>query len=289
VDARELEDARIAERPHRTEPEFSVIIPTHNRTELLLEAVASVRAQTIDDVEIVVVDDGSDPPVVLEDDIVVVRLDPPRGPAAARNAGVVASSGRSLAFLDDDDLWLPDRLLFARLGLQRAAVAVCFSRFVGESERASRGRMLDGDVSRTIREGMTPNLGQTAVLRSAWLPLAETHLASADVDWWIRMAQQHRVATEPEVGFLYRLHPGPRTATAPAARIKCGLQILEDHADYFAANPRAAGFHWFRMGLTARRCGDRRLARQALWRSLRLRPNGRTAYHLVRTLLVVGT
>jgi glycosyltransferase involved in cell wall biosynthesis len=261
-----------------------VIIPTHDRLELLREAIGSVRNQTVDDVEIIVVDDGSDPPVVVDDDIVLVRHDRPLGPPAARNAGVAKARGSAVTFLDDDDLWLPNRLLLARRGLERAPIAVCWSRYVHETDDAvGRGRMLEGDVSRSIREGMTPNLGQTAVQRSAWIPLDESNGASDDVDWWIRAAQRHHVATEPEVGFLYRLHDGPRSMTSAAARVRCALQILDGHAEYFASNPRAEAFHWFRIGLTARGAGDRRLARQALGRSFRRRPATRTAYHWLRS------
>jgi glycosyltransferase involved in cell wall biosynthesis len=266
-------------------PEFSVIIPTHNRADLLAEAIASVRAQTVEDVEIVVVDDASDPPVAVDGDILLVRHEQSLGPAAARNAGVAASHGCAVAFLDDDDLWLPDRLMLARRGLQRAPIAICFSRYIHESDRsAGRGRVLEGDVSFIIREGMTPNLGQTAVRRSAWLPLDESNSASDDVDWWIRAAQQHRVATERGVGFLYRLHQGPRTATTPAARIRCAYKILDDHAAYFDSNRRAEAFHWFRIGLTARSGGDRRLARRALAKSLRRHMRPGTVYHLVRSV-----
>ena len=262
-----------------------MIIPTHDRPELLREAIESVRRQSVTNVEIIVVDDASDPPVVVDADIVLVRHDHPLGPPAARNAGVAIARGRAIAFLDDDDLWLPDRLLLARRGLERAPVAVCYSRYVHDDEGvAGRGRMLEGDVSRSIREGMTPNLGQTAVLRSAWLQLDESNGASDDVDWWIRAAQRHRVATEPEVGFLYRLHDGTRSTTSASARVKCALQILDHHAAYFASNPRAEAFHWFRLGLTARAAGDRRLAREALAHSFRRRPRARTAYHWLRSI-----
>lgn len=261
-----------------------MIIPTHDRPELLRAAVASVRAQTVEDVEIVVVDDASDPPVVL-DDVRVLRSDRPLGPAAARNAGVAAARGRALAFLDDDDEWLPDRLLLARRGLERAPVAVCFSRYLHEpDDTPGRGRVLEGDVSASIREGMIPNLGQTAVRRSAWVPLDESFTASAEIDWWIRVAQQHPVATESEVGLLYRVHEGPRTTIGPAARVSSGMRMLEDHGSYFGGNRRAAAFQWFRIGLTARRTGDRRLARRALVKSFVRHPRPRTVYHLLRSI-----
>ena len=264
-----------------------MIIPTRNRPELLAEAIASVRAQTVDHVEIVVVDDGSDPPAAVDGRVVVLRHDTSRGPAASRNAGVRAARGRAVAFLDDDDLWLPSRLELARRALLRAPIAVCWSRYVDEAPSVpGRGRMLEGDVSRCIREDMTPNPGQTAVRRDAWLEFDETLPASADVDWWIRVTRQHQVATEPEVGLLYRRHAGWRaTGLGKRSRVDASLRLLETHADYFAANRRAAAFHWFRIGLLALPAADRPLARRALWRSLRTRPRARTAYHLVRSLL----
>jgi glycosyltransferase involved in cell wall biosynthesis len=91
---------------------FSVVIPTYNRRALLERCLASVRAQTFEDYEIVVVDDGStDGTVEMLNDLGSGRLkiivQDNAGPGAARNRGVAAASGRYLAFLDSDDFWFP--------------------------------------------------------------------------------------------------------------------------------------------------------------------------------------
>ena len=92
-------------------PAVSVVIPTHDRPDLLLRAVASVLAQTVTDLEVVVVDDGSARPVEVHDDrVTVLRHDTALGAPAARNTGVAASTGDVVAFLDDDDQWLPTKL-----------------------------------------------------------------------------------------------------------------------------------------------------------------------------------
>jgi len=93
---------------------ISVAVPTHNRPQLLREALASVAAQTHPEWEVVVVDDGSTPPVrestlreLLGERFILVRHDQPQGIAAAKNAGVVAARGEIVLHLDDDDLLTP--------------------------------------------------------------------------------------------------------------------------------------------------------------------------------------
>jgi glycosyltransferase involved in cell wall biosynthesis len=97
-------------------PTVSVIIPTYNRAEFLRSAIESVIKQTFTDLEIIVSDDKStdhtqDVVRNIEDErIKYVRNEGNKGPSAARNAAILASEGEYIAFLDDDDEWLPDKL-----------------------------------------------------------------------------------------------------------------------------------------------------------------------------------
>jgi glycosyltransferase involved in cell wall biosynthesis len=92
----------------------SVIIPTFNRAALLPSAIDSVLAQTHPAVEIVVVDDGStdNTRAVLTrfGDRIRVLTQSNAGASAARNAGIAASHGEIVSFVDSDDLWLPTKL-----------------------------------------------------------------------------------------------------------------------------------------------------------------------------------
>jgi len=266
------------------EPLFSIVIPTYGRPKFLAEAVSSVLAQTVDDLECIVVDDASPEPVTAPGDprVRVVRRSVNGGPAAARNTGVGHASGRYVAFLDDDDLFTPDRLTIALEGLQRAPVALCWSRNLDEAPGTARGRVLEGDVSDTIRDGVIPNLGQTAFLRTVFLPFDERLPASQDVEWWLRMAQQVPVATVTEVGRLLRRHAGVRHLNDLHARVRNQQLILELHADYFAAHRRALAFQWLQVGLLALQAGESTTARTALRRSLLARPRIRTLWHLLR-------
>jgi len=96
---------------------ISVIIPTFNRFELLNAALASVAVQSMrGHIEVIVVNDGgpSVAPVVFAWENVLavklVELDRRVGPAAARNVGIKLATGKYIAFLDDDDLFLPEHL-----------------------------------------------------------------------------------------------------------------------------------------------------------------------------------
>ncbi len=95
-------------------PEISIVIPTFNRCWSLQDAIASVLSQTFPRREVIVVDDGStdataDLLAAYTDDIIVIRQEN-KGVSAARNAGVAAASGQYIAFLDSDDMWLPEKL-----------------------------------------------------------------------------------------------------------------------------------------------------------------------------------
>jgi glycosyltransferase involved in cell wall biosynthesis len=97
-------------------PEVSVVLPTHDRDDLLPFAVASVLRQRDVDLELIVVDDGSRDGTAAylerfsDPRVVVARHPVARGVSAARNAGIARASGPVVAFLDDDDLWAPDKL-----------------------------------------------------------------------------------------------------------------------------------------------------------------------------------
>jgi GT2 family glycosyltransferase len=96
-------------------PRVSVIIPTYNRGWIIREAIDSVMVQDYRDFELIVVDDGStdNTPDILDsfrDEIRVLRQEN-QGVSAARNRGLATASGRFIAFLDSDDLWLPQKLL----------------------------------------------------------------------------------------------------------------------------------------------------------------------------------
>jgi glycosyltransferase involved in cell wall biosynthesis len=116
----------------------SAIIPTIRRPLLLRRALASIFAQTHRDLEAIVVIDGPDP----ETAAMLRQIDDPRlrvlqnqhslGPGGARNAGAVLAKGEWLAFLDDDDEWLPEKLArqLAAASAEQDVLICCRSRVI---------------------------------------------------------------------------------------------------------------------------------------------------------------
>ncbi|MGO9241037.1 MAG: glycosyltransferase family 2 protein [Bryobacteraceae bacterium] len=95
--------------------DISVVIPYYNREQYVDEAVQSVLAQTLQPLEIIIVNDGSREPSRRYLDryagvCTIVDLPVNGGPAAARNEGIRRARGEFIAFLDDDDIWLPEKL-----------------------------------------------------------------------------------------------------------------------------------------------------------------------------------
>jgi glycosyltransferase involved in cell wall biosynthesis len=94
----------------------SVVMPTHNRADRLMWALRSVLDQDHRSIEVIVVDDGSRDrtrevlAAVDDPRLRPIHLSPNGGVAAARNAGIAAATGRWVAFIDDDDYWLPTKL-----------------------------------------------------------------------------------------------------------------------------------------------------------------------------------
>ena len=94
---------------------ISVVIPAYNSSRTLGEALDSVRAQTYQPHELIVVDDGSTPEEAEAIDRIaagcmVLHLSTNRGPSVARNKGIARATGEWVAFLDSDDVWLPRKI-----------------------------------------------------------------------------------------------------------------------------------------------------------------------------------
>lgn len=110
-----MSDKSKSEKNRKNEVEVSVVLPTYNGSKFLDEAISSVFKQTYSDYELVVVDDGSTDPNVKAicnryKNKLTYIFQENRGLPAARNTGIVNSRGTYICFIDDDDIWMPEKL-----------------------------------------------------------------------------------------------------------------------------------------------------------------------------------
>lgn len=229
-------------------PKVSVIIPTYNRSHFILDAIDSVLNQAFQDFEIIVIDDGSndDTREVLRkyDAIVNHVYQENKGRSEARNTGIKIAKGEYIAFLDDDDIWLPQKLekqitfLDANpdIGLVHA-----FTEVIDEE-----GRMLTADTKNRLKlyrkavkvgytyEGMSHlcvMFMSTVMLRKECLDkvgLFDPNIpAFEDWDFYLRFALKYSIVMIPEFLVRFRMHKG-RTTTDEFAegRIKTAMKHL---------------------------------------------------------------
>jgi len=106
-------------------PKVSVILPVHNRADVLPRAIESVLGQELRDFELVVIDDGSTDgsaevaELFGDERIRLIRLDRNRGGNVARNEGIRAARAPLIAFLDSDDRYFPDKLAWTAAEFER--------------------------------------------------------------------------------------------------------------------------------------------------------------------------
>jgi glycosyltransferase involved in cell wall biosynthesis len=122
---------------------ISVIVPTAHRPHLVTRAIKSALAQSLKNLEIVVVVDGPDPETtqalsaIVDPRVRLIQNMLPLGSAGARNVGVEAARGEWVAFLDDDDEWLKDKLelQLAATSADRAVIVSCLNKVVTSLRR----------------------------------------------------------------------------------------------------------------------------------------------------------
>lgn len=248
-------------------PRVSVVIPTHNRPQMLAEAVDSVLAQSFRELEIVIVDDGSQPPVDAApwrgQPLRVLRNEQPQGVCAARNRGITEARGRWVALLDDDDRWLPQKL-----ERQLAAMETSGSRwsFTGRHQVRS-----DGSVERAFHPDQVRHaadelllgnrIGTPSTVIAERDLLLEAGLFSLDIsvlaDWdmWLRL---HRLAAPAPVAeplIDYVVHEGGMHRTKIA-------DVQREHAllaERLGLGKQLGGLtFWVWLGQTLRHSGERR-------------------------------
>lgn len=203
--------------------EVTVVIPTRNRWRLLSTAALPAALEQRDVAhEVIVVDEGSTDGTARElerlDDprIRVVRHERPQGVARARNAGIELARGAWVAFLDDDDVWAPEKLRrqLDAAGAVGADFVYCAAAWLDASRRFQHGMRVpepDGLAARLLRWNEIWAGGSNVVARTALVRelggFDEGLFQLADWDLWIRLALAGTSVAVPELLVGYVMQP----------------------------------------------------------------------------------
>lgn len=233
-------------------PRVSVVIPTHNRPHLLPRAINSAQsAGTL--IEVIVVDDAStdETAVVCQkiEGIKYVRLERNQGTAGARNIGVLASTAEYIAFLDDDDLRLPNSLDLQLDALDSCPAAgfVCGGMIIADQDYAPTGEISQpnhpgGDVFWELLELDFPVMPLAVVIRKDCffrVGLLNRWLRGID-DWdlLVRIAELYPALVMSQPVGIYRL---PTPTSCQGSSSQAGqLERAARHQRQLLRLPRAS-------------------------------------------------
>jgi glycosyltransferase involved in cell wall biosynthesis len=218
-----------------------VVIPTHDRKDLLLRTLHSVLAQQGVELEVLVVDDGSTDGTerlvrsLGDERVDVIRHEAPRGVARARNAGAELARGSWIALLDDDDLWAPDKLARQLIAARQAGSAWVYG---GAVEIDDTGRLLWGErppqpellVRQLSRRNLMPAGSSNVIVNADTFHSAggfdEQLRHLADWDLWLRLIRSGPPACVFAPLVAYRLHQSQ--ATLDTSGMIAEARVLRD-------------------------------------------------------------
>jgi glycosyltransferase involved in cell wall biosynthesis len=252
---------------NREMPDVSVVIPTRNRPGLLRLSVVSALRQRGVDIEVIVVDDAStdDTAQMLsglgDRRVRLLRQASRGGVSATRNRGIEEASGEWIAFLDDDDLWSPEKLAQQLESVRRADGTWAYAGDVNVDEDL---RVMSAFPPRTPEEVMealprynpVPSGASNVIVRADVLgdvgPFDPGLRRTEDWDMWIRLARTGPPSYVPRPLVAYRFH---------TANIAVETRAIVEEPDLLASRYRIpvdrAAMHR-RAAWTCLRAGDRR-------------------------------
>jgi glycosyltransferase involved in cell wall biosynthesis len=259
--------------------EVSVVIPTRNRSTLLALTLRSVLCQRDVDLEVVIVDEAStdDTPAFLasvrDRRVRVIRHDSARGVSTARNHGAAAADADWIAFLDDDDLWAPNKLA---LQLQAARASSALWAYVGHININMHHVVTGGApplgpralVEELPRHNVVPGGCSGVMVSKKGLAIAgmfdERLQPLADWDLWLRLSHAGAPACVPQPLVAYRVHG--QQMSLDTSRVEAEFRILSER------NPAASpGILYRYLGWWALRVKNHRGALQLFVRGWRQR------------------
>ncbi len=281
-------------------PKVSIVIPTYNRPELLKQAIRSVLAQTYQDFEIIVVDDGmkergeSVVSSFRDARIRYLKNEASLGGGGARNRGIKEVKGGFIAFLDDDDEWLPEKLAvqMEQFSTTNAAVGFCFTAARIETDAGVEITNVQAginDLSTIALSRFKGFLTTTLIVKRAVFDdvglFDETLPSHQEAELIIRMSRKYKGLGIDRPLVVMNMHTHEHIGGDLSRRIKGKELVLEKHALLYAKHPRALAQQYFWLALWCRDSGQLAKAKEYFWKAFVLTWNPRYLSHFLKRSL----
>ena len=275
-------------------PQVSVVVPTRDRPELLRRAVTAILGQTYKGpVECLVVFDQSDPDLPWPDlppgrTLVLGRNDRTPGLAGARNSGILAATGELVAFCDDDDEWLPEKLArqVARL-LATPGAAVSTTGILVRYQDRTTTRLAPTILvtHRQLLRSRLTELHPSTVLARRDRLLSQIGLVDEDIpgsyaedyEWLLRASRHGPVLALPEPLAVIHWHQSSFFADRWRTIIAALTYLVDKHRD-LQQEPSGLARIYGQIAFAHAALGERKPARRWARRTLSLNRRERRAY-----------
>lgn len=271
-------------------PLLSIVIPTHNRPHLLPRAVESALKQTMNNLEVIVVDDASVEPVNLPEhpQLRIVQLSTSRGGAGARNVGTDMALGRWITYLDDDDELLPHMASVSLEALAQAVLPAPVAVISGLEVVNSRGQVVDTRFPPPVRlrgayfslEDLEPsnsyNTKQTLVVEREVLRQIggwdEAFRSRVHSELFLRLNPACSILGLPVVTYRLYAHEGVRVSRDPRLRQESFKRLVNKHQSLFKTHPKPSASFIYKHARVSYKLGQKRAALSSVWWAMQLDP-----------------
>lgn len=242
----------------------SCIVTTYKRpVEIVKRAIESIISQTYKDIEIIVVNDA---PEMHDLTIEIEKMinnygvqkkyivhEKNMGACAARNTGIDVADGEYVAFLDDDDEWLPDKLEKQIELMKKTGAALVYCPYYNIDSKGNmnlivndffKGEIFDNDFERLLAYNYVGSTSFPLLKKEVFYTIGkfnEKLKSSQDHDLWIRIAQKYKIAyyDEPLVKYYYSQEAISRSMEK---KLQGYNYLMEEYSVYYANNKKLLNY-----------------------------------------------
>lgn len=269
-------------------PTVSVIIPTYNRAHLLRRAMQSVLDQSYKDLEIIIVDDASNDMTqkfvssIGDERVIYFRHESNKGGSAARNTGIQNAHGQYICFLDDDDIWLPEKVEMQILKFEElpdtVGVVYCGCNIIS----GKNGKVID-KVFPQFRGNVFLEFlyscfifSPTVMVKKKFLGKTDgfdkTLESSQDWDMWLRLSKICNFDFVDSILANYYIHTNHRISVDVQAKVEGKKCFIDKHFRDLSKYPAALSRQFMALAKNYFLYGNASEARKYMLRAVKLKP-----------------